>query len=138
MLPKLFAYPTLRVMYFTDQKRITKTVYCIRCVMVCKIFYCSEFSKRMEKTGKCKAFRTFACVHGRYLLYLTFSYGDRQTQRYFNVSSPSSRRDNKCRNSRMNHNQESYSNQLYNLRKTLRENCRNTDFFLVRTYLYSD
>ena len=57
MLPKLFAYPTVRVMYFTDQKRITKTVYCIRCVMVCKIFYCSEFSKRMEKTGKCKAFR---------------------------------------------------------------------------------
>ena len=38
--------------------------------------------------------RTCACVHGRYLLYLTFPHGDRQTQRYFNVSFPSSCRDN--------------------------------------------
>ena len=33
-------------------------------------------------------------IHGRYLLYLTFPHGGRQTQRYFNVTSPSSRRGN--------------------------------------------
>ena len=38
--------------------------------------------------------RTFACVHGRYLPYQTFPIGGRQTQRYFIVSTPSSRRDN--------------------------------------------
>ena len=37
----------------------------------------------------------FACVHGRHLLYQTFPYGRWQTQRYFSVSSPSSRRDKK-------------------------------------------
>ena len=36
---------------------------------------------------------TFACVHGRYLLYYNFPNGARQTKRYFNVSTPSSRRD---------------------------------------------
>ena len=35
----------------------------------------------------------FECVHGCYLLYQTFSHGGRQTQQYFNVSSPSNRRD---------------------------------------------
>ena len=52
---------------------------------------------------KCKAFCflskrkncTFACVHGRYLLYESFPRGGRQTQQYFNVSSPSSRREKK-------------------------------------------
>ena len=36
--------------------------------------------------------RIFACVHGHYF-YWTFPHRGRQTQRYFNVSSPSSRRD---------------------------------------------
>ena len=36
----------------------------------------------------------FACVHGRYLLYLTFPYRGQHTQRYSNVSFPSSHRDN--------------------------------------------
>ena len=35
-----------------------------------------------------------ACVHGCYLPYETFQHGGRQTQRYFNASSLSSRRDN--------------------------------------------
>ena len=59
-----------------------------------------------EKDGenrKCKAFCflskrkncIFSCVHGRYLLYETFPHGGRQTQRYFNVSFPSSRREKK-------------------------------------------
>ena len=36
---------------------------------------------------------TFACVQGCYLLYQTLPHGGQQTQRYFNVSSFSSRRD---------------------------------------------
>ena len=39
--------------------------------------------------------RIFACVHGRYLLYWIFPHGVEKTQRYFNVFSPSSRRNNK-------------------------------------------
>ena len=34
---KFFAYHIVAVMHFTDQYWIPKTVYCIRCVMVCKI-----------------------------------------------------------------------------------------------------
>ena len=47
-------YPTVTVMHFTDQNCCSKTVYCISCVMVCKIFFGSEFPKKMEKTGNCK------------------------------------------------------------------------------------
>ena len=34
---EIFAYRTVTVMRFTDQNWISKTVYCIRCGMVCKI-----------------------------------------------------------------------------------------------------
>ena len=34
---EIFAYCTVAFMHFTDQNWIPKTVYCIRCVMVCKI-----------------------------------------------------------------------------------------------------
>ena len=34
---KIFVYRTVGVVHFTDQNWIPKTVYCIRCVMVCKI-----------------------------------------------------------------------------------------------------
>ena len=52
--------------------------------MVCKI----SFTKWNAKIA------LFTCVHGRYLLYQTFPNRGRQTQLYFNVSLPSSRRDN--------------------------------------------
>ena len=32
-----FAYRTVTVVHFTDQNRISKTVYYIRCAMACKI-----------------------------------------------------------------------------------------------------
>ena len=54
-----------------------KTVYCISCVMVCEILSCSESAKRMEKTDQCKAFCTFACVHGRYYIKLFHTGADR-------------------------------------------------------------
>ena len=60
MFVEVFAYPTVTVVCFTDQNWISKTVYCTRCVMVCKIFPCSEFPKRMQKTGKYKAFCTIS------------------------------------------------------------------------------
>ena len=69
MLLEIFAYPTVTVMYFTGQNWIPKTVYCMSYVVVCKMFSCPEFPDRMEKSGKCKAFCTFVCVHGRYLFY---------------------------------------------------------------------
>ena len=34
---EIFAYRTVTVMHFTDQNWISKTVYCSKCVMVCKI-----------------------------------------------------------------------------------------------------
>ena len=38
MLLEIFAYPTVAVVHFTGQNWISKTMYCIRCVMVRKIF----------------------------------------------------------------------------------------------------
>ena len=35
----ILAYHTVPVVHFTDQTWISKTVYCIRCVMVCKIVF---------------------------------------------------------------------------------------------------
>ena len=34
---EIFAYRTVSAVHFTDQKWFLKTVYCIRCVMVCTI-----------------------------------------------------------------------------------------------------
>ena len=34
---EIFAYRTVAAVRFTDQNWVPKTVYCIRCVMVCKI-----------------------------------------------------------------------------------------------------
>ena len=56
MLLERFPYPTETVVYFTDQNWISKIEYWLRFLMVCKIFSCSEFPKRMEKIGKCKEF----------------------------------------------------------------------------------
>ena len=60
--------------FYRRKLKQTKTVSCIRCVMVCKMFCCSEFPKKMEKTGKCKiiCFSSkrkncpFASIHSRY------------------------------------------------------------------------
>ena len=57
------------------------------------IFFRPKFPKNRITIRKWKN-RTCACVHGRYLLYQTFPNEGRETQRYFNVSSPFSRKDN--------------------------------------------
>ena len=71
MLLKKLAYPAVTVVYFTDVFTVyfSKTAYCIRFVMVCKIFSCSRFPTRIEKIEECKAFCVFACAYGLYLLY---------------------------------------------------------------------
>ena len=54
----------ITVVYFKNRKWIPKTVYCISCSVVCKIFFCSEFpdipdkagSHKKKNTGNCKAF----------------------------------------------------------------------------------
>ena len=60
---KFCAYPRVTAVQFTDQNWISKTVYFIRSLMVCKLFSCSEFPKRPEKTGKCKAFCKNKKIH---------------------------------------------------------------------------
>ena len=42
---EIFAYRTVAVVHFTDQNWISKTVYCIRSVMVCKIGFTNWNSK---------------------------------------------------------------------------------------------
>ena len=75
---------TVTVVHFTDQNWISKTVYCIRCVMVCKIGFTNWNAKiallraSMVVTYCIKLFRTGA---------------DRHNVSCSNVSSTSSRRD---------------------------------------------
>ena len=64
---EIFAYRGETVMHFTDQNRISKIVYCIRYVMVCKLVLQTQTQK---------------------------SNGGRQKQRNFDISSPYSRRHN--------------------------------------------
>ena len=79
---EVFAYRTVTVVHFTDQGCISKTVYLIRCAMVCKIYYTNWNAKvallrsSMVVTYYIKLFRTGV------------------NRQCFNVSSPSSRRDN--------------------------------------------
>ena len=65
MLVEIFAYPKVTVVHFMDRKSISETVYCIMCVMICKMFFLLRIPRysgevvekhKMEKTGKCKAF----------------------------------------------------------------------------------
>ena len=63
---EIFAYHTVAVVQFTDQHWIPKTVYCIRCVMVCKIGFLKWNAKialllaSMVATYYIKIFRTGA------------------------------------------------------------------------------
>ena len=66
LVNKLFEYLAGRVVHFKDRNWISKTVYCIRCVIFCKIYFLLQISrysgegvekwKRIEKTAKFKAF----------------------------------------------------------------------------------
>ena len=80
---EILTYRTVTAMLFADQNWISKTLYCCKYVMVCK----TSFTNWNAKVA------LLSCVYGRYLLYWIFSNGDWQTQRYFNVSTPSSCRD---------------------------------------------
>ena len=61
-----FEYPAVRIVHFKDWNWISKTVYCIRCAIFCKIFFLLKIFrysregvekwKRIEKTAKFKAF----------------------------------------------------------------------------------
>ena len=63
---EIFAYRTVAVVHCTDQNWISKTVYCIRCVMVCKIGFTNWNAKiallraSMVVTYYIKLFRTGA------------------------------------------------------------------------------
>ena len=48
---EIFEYPTLAVVYFTDQNGIPKVVYCIRCAIFCKI----SFTKLKAKIALLRA-----------------------------------------------------------------------------------
>ena len=78
---EIFSYH--KVAQFTDQNEISATVCCIRYVMVCKIVFTNWNANIALLRG--------SMVVTHYIK--TFPNGGRQTQRYFNVSSPSSRWD---------------------------------------------
>ena len=69
-----FAYRTVTVVYFTDQNWISKTVYCISCVMVCKIGFTNWNAKiailraSMVVTYYIQHFRTVADRHNGILM----------------------------------------------------------------------
>ena len=86
------SYSKSRVFYRPELNRQNRVLYKVSDGL--QKNFLAPSSQRMEKTDKCKAFCTLACADGRYLQYQTFPYRGRQTQRYFNVSTSSSRRDN--------------------------------------------
>ena len=67
---------TVTVVHFTDQNQNSKTVYCIRCMMVCKIGFTNWTAKisllRASMVVPCyiKLFRTGADRHNGILMYL--------------------------------------------------------------------
>ena len=69
---------TVTVMYFRDQNWISKTVYCIKCVMVCKIGFTNWNAKiallraSMVVTYYIKHFQTGADRHNGILMSLLF------------------------------------------------------------------
>ena len=73
---EIFAYRTVAVMHFTDQNWISKTIYCIRRVMVCKIGFTNWNAKIallrafMVLTYYIKLFRTWADRHNDILMSL--------------------------------------------------------------------
>ena len=73
---EIFAYRTVAVMYFTDQNWISKTIYCIRRVMVCKIGFTNWNAKIvllrafMVLTFYIKLFRTWPDRHNDILMSL--------------------------------------------------------------------
>ena len=78
-----FVYRTVTIVHFTEQNWIPEIVYSIRCVIACKIGLQTETQKLHFCLRPSSSFTI-----------LNFSERSRQTQRYFNVSTPSSRRDN--------------------------------------------
>ena len=76
----IFAYNAF--LYLTDQNWISKTVYCIRCVMIRKIGF-TNWNAKIALLG--------ASMVATYFVELFRTGTDKQ--RYFDVSSPSRRRD---------------------------------------------
>ena len=72
----IFVYRTVTVVHFTDQNWISKTVYCIRCVMVCKTGFTNWNAKiaflqaSMFITYNIKLFRTGTDRHNNILMSL--------------------------------------------------------------------
>ena len=81
---RFFGYHTVTVVYFTDQNRISMLKHCI----VSGLWLSVKLVFQTETQNS-----HFCVCPWSLLAYSTFPNGDRQTQRYFNVSSPSSRRD---------------------------------------------
>ena len=75
---EIFAYRTVTVVHFTGQNWISKTMYCIRCVMVCKICFTNWKGKiellRASMIVICyiKLFRTGVDRHNGILMSLLF------------------------------------------------------------------
>ena len=47
-----FLHILITVVYFKDRNWMSKTVYCISCLVVCKIVFCSEFPDIPDNAGR--------------------------------------------------------------------------------------
>ena len=79
---EIFAYGTVTIVHFTDQNWIFKSVYCIRCVMLCKISFTNWNAKiallraSMFVTYYLKLFRMGDNRHNGILMSLLFLVAD--------------------------------------------------------------
>ena len=66
----------ITVVYFKDRNWISKTVYCISCLVVCKIVFCSEFpdipdnaGRKTRRRRRTQAIATGYAFHGNTKIY---------------------------------------------------------------------
>ena len=88
---EIFAYRTVTVVQFTDQNWISKTVYCIRCVMFCKIGFISCNAKigllraSMLVTYYIKLFRRGIYRHNAILMFLLLLVAEKKGNANFSL-----------------------------------------------------
>ena len=87
----IFAYRTVTVVQFTDQNWISKTVYCTRCVMFCKIGFINCNAKiallraSMLVTYYIKLFRTTTDRHNFILMFFLLLVAEKKGNTNFSL-----------------------------------------------------
>ena len=87
MLLKAFVFPTVIVMHFTDLNWISKTVYCVRCVLVFRISFLLQIpeedgeNRQMQGVLVFKQTQKLHFYRHPWLLLKTFPHRGPQTQK---------------------------------------------------------